>query len=91
MADARVRALTLVNDMREKDASEAKAQRKALEVTLNLRIAEAEKVIADARAAAMANVRSIATDAAAAIVERLTGAAPANQDIADAVGNVVGR
>ena len=39
-------------------------------------LAEAEKTIAATRAAAMANVRGIAADAAGAIVQRLTGTAP---------------
>ncbi len=39
----------------------------------------------------MTNVRSIASDAAAAIVERLTGVAPDNRDVAEAVGNALER
>ena len=36
----------------------------------------------------MGNVRAIAADAAAAIVERLIGKAPAAQDVAAALGDV---
>jgi F-type H+-transporting ATPase subunit b len=39
----------------------------------------------------MANVRGIAADAAAAIVERLTGAAPTSSDVSAAVGDVLKR
>jgi hypothetical protein len=39
----------------------------------------------------MANVHGIAADAAAAIVERLTGVAPASKDVGDAVANVLKR
>ena len=39
----------------------------------------------------MANVRGIATEAAAAIVERLIGVAPAGQEVADAVADVLKR
>ena len=39
----------------------------------------------------MANVRGIAAEAAAAIVERLTGAAPVGQQVADAVAHVLKR
>jgi len=40
---------------------------------VNARIAEAEAVIAKTRDAAMTNVSAIASDTAAAVVERLTG------------------
>ena len=62
-------------------AAEAEAGRKALDVTLNARIAQAEKAIAATKSAAMVNVRGIATEAAAAIVERLIGSAPASRDV----------
>jgi F-type H+-transporting ATPase subunit b len=39
----------------------------------------------------MANVRTIAADAASAIVERLTGSAPAKDDVANAVGDALKR
>jgi F-type H+-transporting ATPase subunit b len=80
LADARGRAQALVNDARQRQATEAEAARKALEQTLNTRIAEAESGIAQTKTAAMVNVRGIATEAAAAIVERLVGSAPANRD-----------
>ena len=52
-------------------------------------LAEAEKAIASKRSAAMENVRSIASEAAPAIVERLTGIVPASQDVAKAVADVL--
>ena len=55
---------------------QAEAERKALEERLSVKLAEAEKTIASTRAAAMSNVRGIAGDAAAAIVQQLTGTAP---------------
>ena len=39
----------------------------------------------------MANVRTIAQDAAGAIVERLIGAAPSDKAVADAVADVLKR
>jgi hypothetical protein len=39
----------------------------------------------------MASLRDIASEAAGAIVERLTGIAPASQEVAEAVGNVLKR
>ena len=56
--------------------AEGEERRKALEAKLNAQLAEAEKPIAATKSAAMANVRGIAVDAAAAIVERLIGMAP---------------
>jgi F-type H+-transporting ATPase subunit b len=91
LADARGRAQTLANEAREKQAAAAEVHRKSLDAKLNAHIAESEKTIANSRTAAMANVRTIAADAAAAIVERLIGSAPAKNDVADAVGDVLKR
>jgi F-type H+-transporting ATPase subunit b len=91
LADARGRAQTLANEERQREAAAAEAHRKEVDAKLNARIAEAEKIIAESRTAAMANVRAIATEAAAAIVERLTGTSPASQDVAAAVGDVLKR
>src|SRR6266508_24000 len=82
LADARARAQALANEEREREAAAAEAHRKEVDAKLNAHIAEAEKIIAGSRAAAMTNVHDIATEAAAAIVERLTGTAPASQDVA---------
>ena len=79
LADARGRAQALANETREKYAAEAEAARKALDATLNERIAEAERTIATRRTAAMANVQDIAVETAAAIVERLIGNAPSER------------
>ena len=91
LADARGRAQALANETMQKQAAAADANRKDLEAKLNVRIADAEKSIAATRTAAMANVQGIATDTAAAIVERLTGIVPASQDVAAAVGDVLKR
>ncbi len=55
------------------------------EAVVNARIAEAETAIGKTRDAAMTNVASIASDTAAAIVERLTGKAPTAAEAAAAV------
>jgi F-type H+-transporting ATPase subunit b len=81
LAEARARAQALLNDSRQQQTAEAEAARKALDATLNARIAEAESRIAQTKSAAMANVRGIATEAAAAIVERLIGIAPGSPDV----------
>ena len=55
------------------------------EAVVNARIAEAETAIGKTRDAAMTNVAAIASDTAAAIVERLTGKAPTGAEAAAAV------
>jgi len=91
LADARGRAQTLANETRAKHAAEAGATRKALDAKLAGSLAEAEKVIAEKKSAAMANVRSIAAEAAAAIVERLIGTTPTTQDVEAAVADTIKR
>jgi F-type H+-transporting ATPase subunit b len=91
LAEARSRAQALANETRQRAAAEAEASRKALDATLNSRIADAEKIIADKRAASMLNVQDIATEAAVAIIERLTGVAPASQQVAAAVAETLKR
>ena len=56
-----------------------------LEADLAKRMADAETSIAATKAQAMGNVRGIAIDTAAAIVERLTGKAPAPQAVEAAI------
>src|SRR5215471_597669 len=91
LAEARGRAQTLANETREKAAAAAESRRKEVDASLNARIAEAEKTIAGTRSAAMGNVRSIASEAAGAIVERLTGIAPAGEEVAEAVSKALKR
>ena len=64
---------------------EANARAEAEEAVVNARIAEAETAIGKTRDAAMTNVAAIASDTAAAIVERLTGKAPTAAEAAAAV------
>lgn len=89
LADARGRAQAIANDTRQRQAAEAEAARKKLEDELNSKLADAEKSIAATKQAAMANVRTIAEDAARAIVQRLTGSAPNDKAVADAVGQAL--
>jgi F-type H+-transporting ATPase subunit b len=91
LADARGRAQTIANETREKQAAAAEAARKKVEGELNAKLAHAEKAIAATKQAAMSNVRSIAEEAAAAIVERLIGTAPNQKAVADAVAGVLKR
>jgi F-type H+-transporting ATPase subunit b len=85
LADARTRAQTIASETRDRLQAEAERNRKSLEQQLNARLAEAEKTIAATKSAAMANVRGIATEAAAAIVTRLTGVAAPDAKVTAAV------
>jgi F-type H+-transporting ATPase subunit b len=85
LAEARSRAQSIASATRDKQAAEAEATQKQLEAKLHERLAAAEQSIASTRNAAMGNVRSIATETAAAIVERLIGKAPADHEVAAAL------
>jgi F-type H+-transporting ATPase subunit b len=91
LADARGRAQALANETREREAKAAESARKTLDAKLNTQIAEAEKTIAARRSAAMTNVQGIAVGAAAAVVERLIGSAPAGREVEAAVVDVLKR
>jgi F-type H+-transporting ATPase subunit b len=91
LADARGRAQALANETRQKASAAGEIRRKDVDAKLNARIADAEKSIAASRAVAMTNVRDIASEAAGAIVERLTGVAPAGPEVAEAVSTVLER
>ena len=85
LASARSKAQAIAAENREKLNAAAESERKTLEQKLVLKLADAEKSIAATRAAAMRNVRSIAADAAGAIVQRLTGTAPDGKAVEAAV------
>ena len=89
LADARGRAQAIANETREKQAAAAETARKATEDRLNAKLAESEKAIATTKAAAMSNVRGIASDAARSIVERLIGKAPDDKTVDAALSSVI--
>jgi F-type H+-transporting ATPase subunit b len=88
LAEARGRAQALAQETRAKLTAESDAKRKALEADLAGRLAQAEASIAATKTQAMSNVRGIARDTAAAIVERLTGRAPAPQAVDSALDQI---
>jgi F-type H+-transporting ATPase subunit b len=85
LAQARSRAQAIGAETREKLNAAAEAERKTLEERLAAKLADAEKTIASTREAAMSNVRGIAAEAAAAIVQRLTGTVPDGKALSSAV------
>jgi F-type H+-transporting ATPase subunit b len=91
LAEARARAQTLASETRSKLNAEAEEARKGLEAALHTKLAEAERAIADTKTRAMGNVRGISAEAASAIVSKLTGLAPAEHTIAEALDHVLKR
>jgi len=85
LAEARNRAQAIAAETRERQAAEAETANKQLEGQLHEKLAAAERSIAATRATAMGNVSNIAAETAAAIVERLIGTAPSQQDVAAAL------
>ncbi|WP_244534929.1 F0F1 ATP synthase subunit B' [Methylobacterium sp. UNC300MFChir4.1] len=76
LRDAQGKARDIAQTTRNELAAEAETKRKALEDELNAKLSASEATIRTRTEAAMGNVRSIAGEAASAIVERLTGQAP---------------
>src|ERR1700730_1918360 len=83
--DAHRRAVAIINATHAREAAAAEEMRKKLDAQLKRKIDEAENSIAEARTAAMANMRTIAADAVSAIMERLVGHAPAEREVVAAV------
>jgi len=85
LTEARGRAQALAQQTRDTLNAQTDARRKSVEAELAERIAASEATIAARKTEAMGNVRAIAADAATAIVERLTGRAPAPQAVESAL------
>jgi F-type H+-transporting ATPase subunit b len=81
VAEARARSQRVGLDARAKAGAEAAERQAAEDAKLADKIGEAEERIRVARDAAMANVGTIASDTASAIVEKLTGKAASRSDI----------
>jgi F-type H+-transporting ATPase subunit b len=78
LADARAKAQGIAQARRDEVNGALEAKRKALEADLAAKLAKAEAQIAATKTKAMGNVEAIASDAAAAIVQRLGGSADAS-------------
>ena len=91
LADARGNAQAIAAKTRDELMAKAEQRRKATEAELRKRLEEAERTIAATKKAAMANVRTIAIEAAAAIVERLIGSLPSDKSLSKAVADALKR
>lgn len=85
LASARTKAQAIGAEARATLTAQADQERKSLEDRLAGKLADAEKTIATTREAAMGNVREIAAESAAAIVQRLTGIQPETTAVNTAV------
>lgn len=73
IGEAKAKALSLAQETHARLNAETEAKRAALERELIARLAASEAQIAAMKGKAMANVEAIAGEAAAAVVQRLTG------------------
>ena len=91
LAEARQKAHGIAQTARDKAKSELDRQRASIEADLGTRMDAAERQIADVKTAALADVGTIARDAASAIVETLLGTPVPESEVTDAVGASMGR
>lgn len=73
IADAKAKALALGQATHARLTAETEANRLALEAELNARLAASETQVLEMKAKAVGNVEAIASEAAAAIVQHITG------------------
>lgn len=85
LADAKAKAQAMGQENAAKLTAESDAKRKAIEADLNAKLNAAEAQITDMKNRAMANVDSIATETASAIVQHITGQSPDASAVAKAV------
>jgi F-type H+-transporting ATPase subunit b len=85
LAEARASAQKTAADAKAKAGAEAAEREAALEAELGAKQAQAEERIRVARDGAMSQLATVATDAAQAMVEKLTGAKVSRDDVAAAV------
>lgn len=91
LADARANAQAIAGETRDKLQAETDSRRKALEADLHAKLEAAEAQIVAGKTAAMQNVRGIAADATAAIVQQLVGRTPSTEEVDAAVSQSLGR
>ncbi|HWE99598.1 MAG TPA: hypothetical protein VG248_07355 [Caulobacteraceae bacterium] len=88
LAAARVRAQKLAQDAQAQAKAAAAAARATEEERLGKQLAQAEARIAAARTEALSHVRAIATDAAEAMVQRLSGAPADRAEVEAALAQI---
>ena len=89
MNEARAESNTHIAEAAATMSDEAAEREAKLALDLSTRITAAEEEIAEAVDDAMDNIRAAAIEVAAAVLERLTGKAPGEKDVAKAVAKVI--
>lgn len=85
LADARGSAQKIAQSATDQAKAEADARRHAIEADLAAKLVEAESRISDIKSRALADVGTIAEDAAGAVVEALSGQQPTRDEVSAAV------
>jgi F-type H+-transporting ATPase subunit b len=85
LAEARQKANAIGQEVREKLGGETDKERARLDGELAQKIAAAEKLIGDAKAKSLADVRQVASDVAGEITASLTGIKAGAADVAAAI------
>ena len=88
IADAKAKALALAQETHARLTAETEAKRLALEAALNARLAASETQILEMKAKAMSNVEVIASEAAVAIVQLITGKPADSTAVARAIAAI---
>ena len=91
LAEARQKANAIGQEVRDKLGAETDKERTRLDGELAQKIAAAEKLIGDAKAKSLADVRQVASDVAGEITASLTGIKAAASDIAAAIERAGGK
>ncbi|MBL8908298.1 MAG: ATP F0F1 synthase subunit B [Rhizobiales bacterium] len=91
LAEARQKAHAIGQEVREKLGAETDKERARLDGQLAQKIADAEKLISDAKTKALADVHQVASDIAGDITASLTGIKAGAADIAAAVDRAAGK
>jgi len=89
LADARAQAHNDIQEIQNKLQEAAAKEEAELGAKLDEKLAKSEKAIAAEVDKAMESVRDVAIDVASDAVEKLTGEAPAGDNISKAVDNVL--
>lgn len=91
LADARKKASVIADTAREKAKAAAEAERVSTEAELGVKMAEAEKSISAIKIKALADVDTIAEDAASDVVKHLLGGAVTKAEVAAAIRAASGK
>ncbi len=91
LAEARQKAHAIAAENRDRVSAELDKERAKADAEAASRVADAEKSIATARAKAMTDVRSVASDIASDIVAALTGSKPSAADLEAAIAKASGK